>query len=321
MKLYRSPFSYLYFYFLTMLLAVFSFYLFNPFNNKCIQGNCKNGKGVYVYHSGMKYDGEWKNGMRDGEGTLTYPDGSRYTGEWKKNRMDGKGIKIYAGNLSIKEYVGNWKNGNKDGNGIAIYAGGSQYEGQWQNGKINGHGTVTTPDGTKIIGERKNDVLYGISTEVFPDGRILTAERKNGIKNGRGTLTYPDGTKTTQEWVNNKLVGSPKFYLFRSFEFTNEFHIMNLCNAIRKDIKISLNAKENTITWLNELLKIPNLYGKFNGKTEEAKFSQEIIILLEHTKNVRNKSFSELDHDNQRDIMKLNRLLLEHFYPVITPKS
>jgi hypothetical protein len=269
----------------------------------------------------MKYDGEWKNGKRDGQGTLTYTDGSKYTGEWKNNRMHGQGIKIYAADQHIEEYAGDWKNGNKDGKGTAIYAGGSQYEGEWQNGQIYGHGTVTTPNGIKIIGERKNDVLDGTSTEIYPDGRILTVERKNGIRTGRGTLTYPDGTKITEEWINNKLVGSPGFYLFRIFEFANENHIMNLCNAIKEDIIISLNAKENTITWLNELLKVPNLYEKFNKKIEVSKSSQEITTLIEHIKNLRNKRFSELDNDNQKDIIKLNRLLLEHLYPSKTPKA
>ena len=321
MKLYRSPFPYLYFYFLAILLAFFSFYLFNPFNNKCIRGDCKNGKGVYVYHSGMKYDGEWKNGKRDGEGTLTYPDGSKYTGEWKNNRMHGKGVKTYADDRHIKEYVGNWKNGNKDGTGTAIFKGGIRYEGEWQNGQIYGHGTITTSDGVKIIGERKNEMLYGTSTEIYPDGRILTVERINDKRNGHGVMTYPDGTKVTEEWINNKLVGSPGFYLFRGFEFTNEYHIIYLCNKIKEDITISLNAKENTIDWLNKLLTVPNLYDRFNKKTKASEFSQEITSLIERTEDVRSKRFADLDSDNRRDIVKLNRLLLEHFYPFITPKN
>jgi len=269
----------------------------------------------------MKYDGEWKNGKRDGQGTLTYPDGSKYTGEWKINRMHGKGVKTYADDQHIKEYVGDWKNGNKDGKGTAIFRGGIRYEGEWQNGEIHGHGTITTSDGVKIIGERKNEMLYGTSTEIYPDGRILTVERINDKRNGHGVMTYPDGTKVTEEWINNKLVGSEEFYLFRGLEFENEYPVMNLCNAIKKDIIISLKAKENTIDWLNELLRVPNLYEKFNKKTETAGFSQEMITLIENTNNLRNKSFSELDYDSRRDIVKLNRLLLEHFYPLITPKS
>lgn len=321
MVTYKSLFSYSCLSYLLLLSVIFSFYFFNPFSNKCIQGNCENGKGVYVLHSGMKYDGEWKNGMRNGQGTLTYPDGSTYTGEWKNNKMHGQGIKIYTADQLFKKYIGDWNNGNKHGKGTAIYVDGSLYEGEWQNGQINGQGTITTTEGGKIIGKRKDEILYGTSTEIFPNGRILVVERKNGLRQGRGTLTYPDGTKIIGEWINNKLVGSLNFYLFRVSEFEEHYDITQLCSAIKEDISISLNANENTVAWLNELLKIPNLYEKFNKKIEVARLSQEINTLIEHTKDLHNKRFSELDNDSQRDIVKLNRLLLEHFYPGKTPKS
>jgi len=252
---------------------------------------------------------------------LTYPDGSNYTGGWENNRMHGHGIKTYTSHSLYRKYIGEWNNGNRHGIGTAIYLGGSRYDGEWKNGEMHGHGTSTIFDGRKIIGEWKNGILHGTVTEIYPDGKILVAEWRDDKRNGRGTLTYPDGTKTTGEWINNKLVGSLEFYLFFGFEFANESQIMNLCNAIKEDIIISLNAKENTIAWLNELLKIPNLYEKFNKKTEAAEFSQEINTLIEHTNDLRNKRFSEIDNNSQRDIVKLNRLLLEHLYPGKTPKA
>jgi len=83
-------------FFLIPVLVILIFYLANPFHNECIQGNCYNGSGIYIFDSGMKYEGEWKNGKRDGQGTLTSPDGSVYKGGWKNNRMHGQGVKIYS---------------------------------------------------------------------------------------------------------------------------------------------------------------------------------------------------------------------------------
>jgi len=32
--------------------------------------------------NGGRYEGEWKEGMRDGKGKHTWPDGSYYDGKW-----------------------------------------------------------------------------------------------------------------------------------------------------------------------------------------------------------------------------------------------
>lgn len=114
-------------YLLIFLLILFCGYLFfllvNPYDkNKCIKGDCKNGYGTYIYNSGMKYEGQWKNGKRHGNGILTYPDGSKYEGEWKNNRAHGYGIKSspVRGRYRYK-YIGEWKNGNKHGKGIQYF--------------------------------------------------------------------------------------------------------------------------------------------------------------------------------------------------------
>lgn len=36
------------------------------------------GKGVYTFASGVKYDGQLKNGMFHGQGTLHFPNGYQY---------------------------------------------------------------------------------------------------------------------------------------------------------------------------------------------------------------------------------------------------
>ena len=46
----------------------------------------ENGKGVYTYPDGGKYEGEVKDDKKHGKGVMTYPDGTKKVGEWK----DGK---------------------------------------------------------------------------------------------------------------------------------------------------------------------------------------------------------------------------------------
>jgi hypothetical protein len=280
-----------------MLFAIsLSFYLLDPFGNKCLNGDCKNGYGTYLYSSGLQYNGEWKNGKRHGQGILTYPDGSEYSGGWKNDRMHGQGIKIYNSDRLYRKYTGAWENGNKQGIGTAMYLGGEQYSGDWRNGRMHGQGSYTSVSGLRYVGGWKNNKMYG-----------------------HGTMTHLDGTKTTGEWFNNRLVGDSNFY---PDDFSNSNKsVKALCIAIRADISLSLNAKGNTTEWLNELLKIPRLYEEFNKKILVKRFSREIDVLIEDTKYFRDKNFAELNNDIQKDILKLNRLLIEHFYPHLSPKS
>ena len=49
---------------------------------ECIEGDCENGRGTYVFTDGSSYNGEWKDGFPEGSGTLKYINGSVDEGEW-----------------------------------------------------------------------------------------------------------------------------------------------------------------------------------------------------------------------------------------------
>ncbi|MBF0127301.1 MAG: hypothetical protein HQM02_08840 [Magnetococcales bacterium] len=88
---------------------------------KCITGDCLNGKGTYVYSDGSKYVGEYKNGKINGQGKFTYPDGSVYIGEYKNNKMNGMGTFIYPNG---DKYVGEFNNNQMNDKGKFIPASG-----------------------------------------------------------------------------------------------------------------------------------------------------------------------------------------------------
>ena len=48
--------------------------------------------GIYDYANGNRYDGMWKNGVKNGQGTLTYANGDKYEGILKEDKKDGKGF-------------------------------------------------------------------------------------------------------------------------------------------------------------------------------------------------------------------------------------
>ena len=69
-------------YILTFLLA-FGFSI----EGECIEGDCKNGQGTYIYGETGKYTGEWKDNNRHGRGNHTYPDGTSDIGLWFNNSL------------------------------------------------------------------------------------------------------------------------------------------------------------------------------------------------------------------------------------------
>ena len=61
------------------------------FEGTCVQENCNNGYGIFVFDDGRVYEGQWKKGLFNGMGKLIFISGSKYTGEFKKGFMHGYG--------------------------------------------------------------------------------------------------------------------------------------------------------------------------------------------------------------------------------------
>ncbi|MBK6932491.1 MAG: caspase family protein [Saprospirales bacterium] len=58
----------------------------------CIQGDCQNGNGAYIFKEGSaKYVGDFQDGQAQGFGICTYANGDRYRGEWAEGAFMGKG--------------------------------------------------------------------------------------------------------------------------------------------------------------------------------------------------------------------------------------
>jgi len=114
---------------------------------ECIEGDCLNGEGIYLFPNDDKYDGEFKNGEITGDGVYTYPDKSKYTGEFANGVRHGQGtLKIVDGIT----YTGQWANDLPNGKGVKILADGMQYSGEFKNGLMYGSGTLVMPDNSKL---------------------------------------------------------------------------------------------------------------------------------------------------------------------------
>jgi uncharacterized protein YgiM (DUF1202 family) len=67
----------------------------HPDNRWCVKGDCLNGNGTYLYLSGKKYKGKFRNGRKHGKGIMIWKNGSKYVGEFQNDCMHGQGDIIY----------------------------------------------------------------------------------------------------------------------------------------------------------------------------------------------------------------------------------
>ncbi|MEZ5042693.1 MAG: caspase family protein [Saprospiraceae bacterium] len=87
----------------------------NATNNSigCVEGDCQNGYGKYVYRDGAKYEGTFKNGFPHGRGVVIYQNGERYEGEMANAAFSGFGTLFMQDGLKASGY---WKDGTFIGN-------------------------------------------------------------------------------------------------------------------------------------------------------------------------------------------------------------
>jgi uncharacterized protein YgiM (DUF1202 family) len=144
----------------------------------CIDGDCEDGQGTYIFPSGAKYVGEFANGVRHGQGSMTYPDGTKYVGYWQNDMSHGKGTLFSVDKF---EYTGEFANGVRHGQGTLKIVDGITYKGQWANDIPNGQGVKTLIDGMQYSGKFKNGLMYGSGTIVMPDGSKLKIKWNNAL--------------------------------------------------------------------------------------------------------------------------------------------
>nr|PJZ92721.1 hypothetical protein CH379_11660 [Leptospira ellisii] len=113
----------------------------------CIQGDCVNGRGTYVYDNNDEYVGSFQNDMRNGSGKMKYANGDKFDGTFKDDLKEGTGTYIFK-NGSILE--GNFQTGAMTGPGKVRFPDTSVYEGEFQDEKNSSSGTLSSSfDGSK----------------------------------------------------------------------------------------------------------------------------------------------------------------------------
>jgi len=122
----------------------------------------RHGKGIFCYggsRSGVVYEGEFKDNLKDGLGVLRNKNGILYQGEWKDGKKNGKGtlsfqnVNCVCFGQRILRYEGEFKDDLFGGNGIYYFNTVARYEGVFEKGKIVGEGSLYDNENNLLLTE------------------------------------------------------------------------------------------------------------------------------------------------------------------------
>ena len=74
----------------------------------CIEGDCQNGYGIYIFKDGAKYTGTFRSGRPHGKGVVSYSNGEKYEGEMHEGAFAGMGTLYMADGNKVTGY---WEKG------------------------------------------------------------------------------------------------------------------------------------------------------------------------------------------------------------------
>lgn len=184
--------------FLFLCLFLLSFFTANA---NCLQGNCLNGKGTYLYKDKSQYTGSFLHGKPHNKGVLKNSDGSIYEGAFENGYKHGYGtLKFASGDV----YQGNFEKGVVSGIGMITYLNGDTYEGEWLNGNYSGKGKYTFGDGENYTGDFLDGTFTGSGKFVRKDGSYYDGEWFRNKKHGKGVTSDRKG-KRIQYFEMDKL--------------------------------------------------------------------------------------------------------------------
>ena len=251
---------------------------------QCVEGNCTNGEGIYIYPSGAKfvgnflnhlahgfgilyfangdiYEGMWNQHIRQGKGKLISKDNYTYTGEFENNKFHGTG-KIEFSNTD--NYTGNFVDGVFHGSGIYVASSGQRFEGSWINGNPDSQSDQWQKlQQSKLIDHeesppRKNCNLNYCHNEqglfTYQDGTIYAGDFMQGSPEGNGRVEYINGDVYEGGWRNHapEGMGIVNYQSGRSYGaiWQNGIPIEEIRaeNELREEL-VAIDESEETKIW------------------------------------------------------------------------
>jgi hypothetical protein len=168
----------------------------------------KDGRGVYVYPDGTKYEGYIHEDILNGFGRFTHRLGDVYEGDWYQNIANGEGCYYHTNGV---KFTGRFIEDFPEGEGVEEWVDGSRYEGFFVKGVKQGQGTFNWQIGNIYVGEWADGVMQGSGSYQWADGRNYEGTFSNGHISGSGIFTWPDDRKYVGEYLNDQKHGTGEY--------------------------------------------------------------------------------------------------------------
>mmetsp|Transcript_51429 Transcript_51429/g.65851 ORF Transcript_51429/g.65851 Transcript_51429/m.65851 type:complete len:564 (-) Transcript_51429:142-1833(-) len=185
----------------------------------------KHGRGIRVWCTGDKYEGEWLDDYPHGLGIVMKQSGGKFEGHFVKGQRTGAGAETWGNVLNLKftcpvghihagrgfcRYEGKFLNGYFHGPGHFQCLDGRSYHGQWCRGRRHGWGEqIMIPDSQR--GDARRHFIGGIDALYRPVS--YRGEWRDGLRTGEGVVVYASGLEMGGELIAGKFEGVVK-YLF-----------------------------------------------------------------------------------------------------------
>ena len=180
----------------------------------------KEGQGVYVWDNGNRYEGPFAHDAPNGIGKYTFANGDVYTGEIKEGSLTGRGTYATKGG---DNFEGTFVNGTLQGIGTQRFASGDRYEGEIAKGKAQGKGRYFGADGHRVEGEFIDGLPHGKGVYHFANGDRYEGDIDHSALTGRGAYFYKSGSKYEGQMVNGQPSGEGRFWFTDGSHFDGRF--------------------------------------------------------------------------------------------------
>ena len=176
------------------------------------------GKGQYTSKS-FKYEGEFKDGLKQGTGKYEWENGDRYEGTFAEDRPHGTGKYQFANGDT---YEGEVKAGVVAGRGIYVTRSGDRIEGPFAAGLANGIGNYRFASGDRYEGEMAGGRLQGKGRYYAKNGDRIEAQFVDGRAQGKGAYHFSNGDRYEGDLKDGALTGTGVYFYSSGQKYEGE---------------------------------------------------------------------------------------------------
>ncbi|AQS93139.1 hypothetical protein BXQ17_03180 [Polaribacter sp. BM10] len=207
--------------------------------DKCTKGNCTDGYGTFIFESGAKVEGFFKNRKLNGYAEFVYANGDTYSGNYLEGQLDGYGI--YHWKQNNLHYYGHWKDTKQHGYGYFVKNGETVEAGIYNEGKLVTN-LLTDFSNGKSSGNCLGNCTNGYGSITYDQGDVYEGLFKNGKPYKAGTYMWTNGNSYMGDWDESGKINYTGQFFTSSFVYKGAF----AHNGFITGLGVKLDKKTNT---------------------------------------------------------------------------